>query len=435
MNPVVKRVIASLGANAFGQGVTIIIQLFSLPLFLHKWDASTYGTWLMISAIPAYLSMADVGMVSTTGNRMTMDMGQGRSEQANAVFQSALVFMLVTCGLLAVITLPAILFAPIPGLQTLDHRVALAALVCGVLLALFGGLSEAMFRATGRYANGTTIANLTRLAEWGGWVVGLLIWGTFSAVALSGLAARLTGTVLLAVLAPGGQSDIRWGVLHAQWHEVRTMVRPAFSFMLFPLSNALTFQGVTLLVGNLFGPAVVATFNTYRTLARVAVQLTSTFSFAVWTEFSRLYGAGGATAVEPLYRRSNRLGAILAIGTSIMLFICGPWLLKVWTHGVIPYDAVLMCVLLTYAAVGGSWHVPRVLLMSTNQHAGIAQWSLATAVLCLMLCLLFGQLMGMTGIGIGMLLSEVMIALVCVILSERLLRTSHQPAVEPSVSA
>ena len=70
-----------------------MIQVASLPLFLLHWDANRYGTWLMLSAVPTYLLMADVGMVATAGNRMTMEMARGRAEHANRIFHSATVFM------------------------------------------------------------------------------------------------------------------------------------------------------------------------------------------------------------------------------------------------------------------------------------------------------------------------------------------------------
>jgi len=72
-----RRLIAGMGASTFGLGINIAIQLLSLPLFLQHWDTSTYGAWLVLSAIPAYLSMADVGMVTAAGNKMTMAMGGG----------------------------------------------------------------------------------------------------------------------------------------------------------------------------------------------------------------------------------------------------------------------------------------------------------------------------------------------------------------------
>ena len=424
MSPVVRRIVAALGANAFGQAISILIQLASLPLFLHRWDVSTYGTWLMLSALPAYLSMADVGMVATAGNRMTMAMGQGHLEQANAVFQSALVFMLLTCSSFALLSLPTVLLAPIPGLDTGDERLALAALVCSVLLALFGGLAEAIFKATGRYALGTTLGTFVRLLEWAGWIVGLWVWGSFTAVAVGGLCARLLGVLATALISRQGSSGLRWGLRQAQWSEVRRMLKPAFSFMLFPLANAISFQGITLLVGQQFGPAVVAIFNTYRTIARVAVQVTATFGHALWAEFSRLFGQDGGPATKPLYRRSFALGLALSVGLSLVLCLLGPDLLRLWTHGAIEYQAGLMWILLGYAAVCGSWHVPRVLLMATNRHVGLAQWSLLAALLAFAFSSALSKPLGINGIGVGMLLAESAIALLCVFMAHRLVRSS-----------
>ncbi|MDI1257862.1 hypothetical protein [Aquabacterium sp.] len=424
MNPLIRRIVAALGANAFGQATNIVIQLASLPLFLHQWNMSTYGTWLMLSAMPAYLSMADVGMVSTAGNRMTMAMGNGQVAQANAVFQSALVFMLVACSGFAVLSLPAVMWAPIPGLNTLDERMALAALVCGVLLALFGGLAEAIFKATGRYALGTTLGTLIRFFEWAGFVLGLLVWGSFTAVALGGLCARLLGVTAMGVLSRQNNQGLQWGTQHACLAEIRSMVKPAMSFMLFPLANAISFQGITLLVGQQFGPAMVALFNTYRTVARVAVQVTGTFGHALWAEFSRLFGQGGAPAVAKMYRRSAWLGLGISITLSMGLYVCGPLLLEVWTHGVVPFEPVLMALLLAYAAVCGSWHVPRVLLMATNQHIGLAQWSLFAASLAFVLSYFFGKVWGAAGIGLGMFLAEAVIAILCGLIAHRLVRAS-----------
>lgn len=421
MSPLVRRIFVSLGANAFGQGVNVIIQVMSLPLFLHRWDATTYGVWLMLSAVPGYLSMADVGMVNTAGNRMTMAMGQGDADQANQIFQSAQVFMIVACVGMALILEPLILLAPLPGLDSISKRVALAALVLGVLLSLFSGLADAILRATGRYALGTLFSNVFRLSEWGGWIVGLYVWGTFSAVALCGLAVRIVAVVLMGLVASKDAGGIHYGFRYARLAEVKAMAVPAVTFMAFPLTNALSFQGSTLLVGNLLGPAVVTVFNTYRTLARVAVQLTGIFSFALWAEFSRLFGQGGARAVKALYKRSTLIGGALAVGMSLVLLLIGPWLLNVWTHGVIRYDVGLMLVLLTYAAAGGVQHVSRVLLMSTNQHMGLAQWSLFAALFMLALGWLLAHPWGVMGVSVAMLVSEALMVIVCFTLCQRLL--------------
>ncbi|MGA2638051.1 hypothetical protein [Methylocella sp.] len=93
----------------------------------------------MLSALPAYLSMADVGMVTAAGNKMTMAIGRSDLAEGNRVYQSAQLFMTIMCCSLAAILTPAVLFLPLPDYMTLDKRIALAAMLCDVLLALYGG--------------------------------------------------------------------------------------------------------------------------------------------------------------------------------------------------------------------------------------------------------------------------------------------------------
>lgn len=408
-----RRIIAGMGANSFGMAISIGIQLVSLPLFLHYWDTSTYGVWLMLSAIPAYLSMADVGMVTAAGNKMTMAMGEGDVPEANRVFQSSQLFMTIVCGTLALLIVPLVLWVPFPGLESMDRRVALIALCGGVLLSLFGGLTETLYRSTGRYAMGAVLGNLVRLGEWLGSVLGLMLVGSFAAIALCSLAARLVGTIFFIWYAARGNHGLKLGYGSVQKSEIIALIKPAVSFMTFPLANALSFQGVTLLVGALFGPALVAIFNTYRTIARISVQMTAMFSFALWPEFSRLFGQGGMAAVELLFRRSAVFSIFQAIGLSVLLYFISPWLLEVWTHGHIKFVPDLMLLMLIYAAIGGVWHVPRGLLMATNQPMKLAQWSLFVGLLVVALAWLFSQYWQLNGVVIAMLVSELFIAFIC----------------------
>jgi len=421
-----RRIIAGMGANSFGMAITIVMQLVSLPLFLHYWDTSTYGVWLMLSAIPAYLSMADVGMVAAAGNKMTMSMGEGNVPEANRTFQSAQMFMTFVGCLLALIVVPLVLWAPFPGLDTMDRRVALLALSAGVLLSLFSGLTETLYRATERYAIGAVLGNLVRLGEWLGSLLGLMLVGSFAAIALCSLAARLVGTILFIWYAARGNHGLKLGVGLAQKSEVISLVKPAISFMTFPLANAFSFQGVTLLVGVMFGPALVAIFNTYRTIARISVQMTAMFSFAVWPEFSRLFGKGGMPAVELLFRRSAIFGVFQAVGLSILIYFISPWLLNFWTHGDIKFIPDLMCLMLVYAAVGGAWHVPRGLLMATNQPMKIAKWSLIVSFIVVMLSWWFGTYLQLNGVVVAMLISELFIAFISTRLAYAAISSQHR---------
>ncbi|MBV8273585.1 MAG: hypothetical protein JO067_15065 [Cupriavidus sp.] len=413
MSPIIKRVIAGMGANTYEQLANIFMQLVSLPIFLSHWDVKTYGTWLVITAIPSYLSMADVGMVTVAGNRMTMLAGAGDMAGANRVFQSAQMFILLACLTIAAMAIPAALCMPVALLASLDMRLALAALLAGVLLSLGAGLSGAAFRSTNRYALGMSVAVTTRLMEWAGGIAGLLLIGTLAAVAGGMLLVRVITLVWQSWLSTRNGDGLTWGMRHAQWSEVRAMLRPSLGFMTFPIANAISFQGFTLLTAHLLGPAAVAVFNTYRTVARVAVQVTSTLSHALWPEFARMFGSGEHRGLRTLLLRSSLLGALGAIVLSVMLYLCAPLLLRIWTKGQIDFYPGLMRAFLLYAAIAGIWHIPRVILMATNQHSRMGIAFLVISVLALLCGQVLGASQQIMGLVMAMIIGELLAMAVC----------------------
>ena len=66
------RLIRGFGATALGPVVTAIVQIVSVPLFLHVWGVKLYGEWLIMSAIPTYLALSDMRFATAACNDMTM---------------------------------------------------------------------------------------------------------------------------------------------------------------------------------------------------------------------------------------------------------------------------------------------------------------------------------------------------------------------------
>ena len=97
-----QRIARGIGANAFGQAVSIVIQLVGVPILLHAWGTQLYGEWLLLSAIPAYLSMTDLGFSQSAANDMTARVARGDRAGALAVFQSLglLVYAAAAVGLM-----------------------------------------------------------------------------------------------------------------------------------------------------------------------------------------------------------------------------------------------------------------------------------------------------------------------------------------------
>jgi O-antigen/teichoic acid export membrane protein len=402
------------------------VQLLALPIYLRYWDVARYGTWLMLSAVPAYFTMADVGMLTAAGNKMTMDIGRGDLHHANRTFQSAFVFMLITCLFFLMLTIGLLSFVNFPLLDHGEYKVTLGLLISVVLLAFFNGLAEAVFRSTGRYGLGTTLGNTIRLAELSGGMIGLWSHGSFVAVALGMLLARATGVFLCISYAIYSTRQIHWGMKLASVAEVRAMIKPAAMFMVFPVVNALSFQGFTLLVGGIFGTVSAAIFNTYRTMARVSFQATSTLSTAVGPEMSRLYGASNMASLRTLFVRSNRISALIAFGVPVTIALFAPKLLAAWTHGRIPYQPSLLFAMLLYAAVSSLWHVPRVLLISINRHIRMAAFLIVLTLGTLLVGWVVGENFSVAAVVWVLIVSELIMAIITNTWARRIVSETHE---------
>jgi O-antigen/teichoic acid export membrane protein len=410
MTDLARRVLAGMGANASGQVVTFLTQLASVPLFLHFWPVEQYGQWLLLSAIPAYLSLSDLGITSVAMNRMTMLSAQGHHAQSNAVFHSALVMTAATTLALFFISLAATWLLDIATLLLPQARQTLTALIAAALLNVLCGLIDAVFRASDRFVVGTYLISLGRLLEWVGGMLGLLLTGTMLAVALGFLAARalfMIGTIGYAHLRLRTHT---WSCRHANREEVRALLPDALAFLAFPLGNAITLQGSAILVGHLFGPVALALFSTCRTLSRIPLQLLATFSRALWPEMSRQYALRNMSLLERMRNRGTRLSLAACVASGVAILIWGGPILELWTNHRIAADASLLAALVVVALANCAWQIDLVLLSATNQHRTLAMSYLVTSVLCILLAAAAPASVGLYGVIAALLLFEAAMA-------------------------
>ncbi|MDP3164657.1 MAG: lipopolysaccharide biosynthesis protein [Hydrogenophaga sp.] len=409
LSSIAGRIASGAGAYGYAQAVSIGTQLVSLPLFLHHWNMATYGYWLALTALPFYLSLADAGISTASSNQMIGLISQGQKARAAEVFQSAVAFLLSVSLLVLLVVGVVLLLLPSTTLQAPQWKTVLMLLSISVVLSLFCSLAEVIYKATGGYAAGTYLVTTGRLVDWAGGLIGLVLTQSFIGVATCALLARLGYTLLAIWLSQRRTDFLRWGMRRASLADIKQAAAPGALFLSLSLTNALSLQGFTLLVAATLGPAATAVFNTYRTVARIVVQITNALSNPLWPELTALKGQKDDGAFWRLYRRANRLGLLIAAAGALLVYGVAPWLLDIWTHGQIPFTATSMALFLLYAAVCSATQVPRVVLMSINRHAGLAWQSLVAAVVSLGVAWLVWDSAGMTGVVGAMLLGEALV--------------------------
>src|SRR5271170_2561156 len=83
-----SRIIRGISANVYSQLVQTLLQLLSVPILATHWGLETYGAWLVIFTVPAYLAFADFGFAAAAGNDMTHSIARGDRAAAIETFQA-----------------------------------------------------------------------------------------------------------------------------------------------------------------------------------------------------------------------------------------------------------------------------------------------------------------------------------------------------------
>lgn len=412
-SPVRRRLVKGLGANTFGQVVNIIIQLASVPIFLHFWGADLYGKWLILSSIPGYLSMSSIGFGSVAGNEMTMLTARQDYKEASSVFQSAWVFVTSVCSVIGILVVALAYLLPFNSWFNLQPLPSTQVSLVICLLALYtlvsqqGGVIDAAFRSDGRYAQGIALANVVRLMEMVLVLISVSVGGQLVTAATILLIGRILGICWMWLMFRRGSQWLSLGYAKARLDIIKRLFRPAAAYMAFPMSNALIFQGMDLTVGAVLGPVAVVVFTTSRTASRIVIQFISLVNHAVWPEFSSAFGSGDLLLARKLNQKASLFSFWLSILVSIVLVFIGPWLLRTWTGQHLVIDIPLFYLMLLLVVSSSFWQSSAVVLMSTNRHGGFAKLSIIVSLGGLIIAYILLKRIGLIAAPIALLATDI----------------------------
>jgi O-antigen/teichoic acid export membrane protein len=414
MKSIRRRLLANAGATTFGKILSVVVQIVSVPVLLHQWGTGLYGEWILLSTVPTYFAMSDIGFGNVAGNEMTMLVAAGKPDEALDVFQSVSIFITSISLAMCILFTLGIWFLPIDrwlrihSLSLHDARLILLFLGLSALLTLQEGLFWGCFRCVGKYALGTMAKSMVMLSSFIGLVAAASLGASPLQVAMVMVLINAIGTLSLWLLLRHQIEWLRYGVRHAHWSTVRRLATPAISFMSFPVSNILSIQGILIVVGHVFGPVGVVTFSTARTISRSVLQALALINSSVWPEISAAFGTGSLSLVRKLHRTSCQFSILACIGFTILVTIFGNRLWSIWTLGKIETDPVLLNILLLQLVVGAFWYTSAVVPAATNNHGGIAKAILGASCLALVLAysLMKIPFLGLRGAAVALVIGD-----------------------------
>jgi O-antigen/teichoic acid export membrane protein len=407
-----RRLASNTVINILALGLNALLQLLQVSLLTAVWSLEKYGVWVMLSTIPTYFSLSDLGFSSAAQSDMSMSYASGDIERTRGTYQSIWLLMLVVSLGIVVVSLPLLLFqsgaaaAHVPVLRdygrTIFLFIALAAITLCSRLVLAG------FRATGLYALGSMVYEVTVFVTGIAMIAVAMAGGSFDACILVGIAFRAVLTVATDVMLRRLRPIMRIGFTHASLAEIRRLVKPAFAAMATPIALALNLQGITIVVGYVLSPVAVAVLTPVRTASRIALQVVGALNRGAMPEVSRAVSLGDEAAVARLLR-ANAYSLLYALLPGAVLFaLLGQQFVIRWTGGKVSPEFLFTCLMAAAMFVQGLWYFMSNFLLATNEHVAISKSLLVSSIVAVLLAVPAGRWAGLDGVAVAILCGEVL---------------------------
>jgi O-antigen/teichoic acid export membrane protein len=410
------RAAKAAGTAALSMGLSIGLQLVSVPVCLRFWGNETYGLWLALVALANLCRTLDFGFTAYVGNELNLlyhrDPLELRRRLASALWGAVVAAAIELLGAALIVGSGAL--ASLLGVGEETAEQGRAAVVFVVLLLGLVGTAPYL----GIVHKLMVPAGMLHQATW--WFMGLQIAQSAALVTAAWLQASLIQAAVLfacaqAVLQIGSALYVArklpeyfpwwrgpvWSIGMDDLLRSTAMVGASL------LTQAGT-NGVVMLVSSGLGAAAVPAFTTIRTLSSLWTTLTSVVTSPLLPDVVRYHALKDprklVAGVEAHWLIANGV-------VNLSVLSCLPFLDNLyafWTGGRVALDPGLLCAMLLSVVLAAPGALLVTYLAGINDLRAYTVLSAVRGLVPLAAGLLLMPWLGLVGVGLGIALGELL---------------------------
>lgn len=424
MTSLSSKIAKNLSGYGYSQIITLASQILVVPFFLSAWGVREYGEWLVLTSIPLFLAMLELGVAEASATKATLASGSKDINAVKKTIDTAMAFSIATAITVAIIgnalafSVPWDRYLKLIDINADNASIIFSCMSFYLACNFLAGPISAWLKAMDRTALSAFSTANRRAAEMIATAIALIVGAGPTALAATLLATCFTTVVLYYIVALRHSSIGAMTIRNASTKELHTVIWPALSYMALPLAQVITLQGGVLILNSLAGAAAVTVFTMARTMVRLLMQVGVVFNNAMRPEVSRLLGQGNIKAAYKTVRKWSIISYILIIFGIIGIGLFGPYTLKIWSAGKVILQPQYLILLSTHAVVNVLWYVPSTIFFSQNRHGNFSWYYMAFSTVSLLLWWSFSSLTTpSTGAALMMLIPELLMLALIILLS------------------
>ena len=422
------RLFRTFAAHGLNQVVNLLSQILTLPLLIGVWSTAVYRDWLLIIAVPAFFTLADLGFGQAVASEVGKLWAAGQNDEASNIYQTGLTVVVVSCIVCAAVFIPLIFFTPIQHMLNVTvfsgtlTRELVAIFTMQVLVFQVLGVLRSGFRAHGLDSMSIALSSLVSIGGLLAVIITSLVHGT-----PMGLASMILGTAVLVtiIIYVEERRCVPWLIPRfrpVKWATLKLILAPGLGMNLISLATGLSLQGTFLAVSNAISPQLGMIFWQTRVLTRSVNQVTNMVSFSFTAEFSTALGASNYDLAKRLHHRSSQVSFWAGVLSSVAVAIVAKPVFGVWTrhNHDLPFMPVLFGLLLVALVVNGAYWGSIMAPTAVNKHLKMSIAFCVASAVSVGVCWVCAYYFGLAGAGIGVISLEVIMTVIVVPIAIRI---------------
>jgi O-antigen/teichoic acid export membrane protein len=384
-----KRIFSGFVASSYSHIVTIFHQIILVPFFLSSWGTQYYGEWLVLIALPMYMSLSEVGVTNTAASEICMLAGKNKEEEVAKIYTSSWYLSVGFAVILAISLYLIFLIFEHIGIYKFvaigpnEARVGFCLYTYYMFLTVVCAATMPIYKYAQKFPLSEYINNTTRLIEVFAIAITLMAKHSLLVMMLGMVTIRMIGFIVLFLTAKKIAPFISLKFENVVRVNVRGMIKPAMNYSLLSIAVNLLPQAFIIGLGNIFSSQVVVVYSMTKTLARSGCALLHAFTNSLRVELSHLSGDSGWDKVFKLIDKSSFYYLIFAIVYIAIGTFTADLIFKIWSGKNIHVDPLMFFIVSATSMIQAIWMLYFSAFTAVNRHAKLSQIYSAISLLSL----------------------------------------------------
>jgi len=400
-----------------GKGIALVVSFISVPLTIGYLGVERYGVWMTISALLAWLTIADLGLGNGLTNALAEAYAKERSDLAQ-IYVATTFWLLVVVALLFSGLIAAcwswidwsVLFnvqsdqarAETSPAIALAIGITLLNLPLSVVAKIYGAYQE---RATANYwlAVGNIVSLFALIAVTR--TEGGLVW---LVAAFSG--ALLVVTAISAVWLFGWHKPwLRPNISAVRRNNVRDILGTGGMFFVVQLAALLVFQTDNLIIAHYLGASQVTPYNVAWRLFSYTTLLQIIIFPALWPAYTEAFARKDTAWIFRTFRMNIFFSTLFTMILVLPLIFYGEFFIEIWAGKAAVPSFALLVWMGAWSLICVSMNAVACVLNASGHLQGQMIYGLIAAIINVILSIFLVVPFGITGV----IAATVIVYLVC----------------------